>query len=148
MTVLVNGAEKGAVSALVVTALVAALCGCAEDPWVRVQKARAQFEVEISGSVPDAEGGSLLIEALLKKEGREPLDALTLRVEQRNAKGGVLSVDHVTVDVSGIRKWSNRQITLRVPLAGEAAHGLTVSVEMEPKPGVTYPEFEGLTPPE
>ena len=52
------------------------------------------------------------------------------------------------LDVSGIRKWSNRQITLRVPLAGETARGLTVSVEMEPKPGVTYPEFEGLTPPE
>jgi len=149
MTVLMKATGKGMVSAAAVAVLAAALAGCGgQDSWAQVQKARAQFEVEISGSIPDTQGGNLLIEAVLKKNGRAPLETLTLRVDQRNARGGVMSVEHVSIDVSDFRKWESRQISLRVPLAGEAAHGLAMTVETEPQPGVTYPEFEGLSRPE
>jgi len=126
-------------------AVLAPGCG-GKDPYMEVMRARSEFEVTVQGSVPDKEGGHLFVELLVDKKGKTPLDQLTLRIEQTNERGGLLRFTHQTVDVSSFRAYEAKQISLRVPLAGDGVRGVSVSVESQPRKGVTYPELEGLEP--
>jgi hypothetical protein len=128
-------------------ALLAFAPGCGEkDPFLEVMRARSEFEVTVQGSVPDKDGGHLFVELLVDKNGKTPLDQLTLRIEQSNQRGGLLRFTHQTIDVSSFRAYEAKQISLRVPLAGDDVHGVSVSVEGQPRKGVSYPELEGLEP--
>lgn len=133
---------KALLSAMAVLVLVPAAMGCGrKDPVEEIHKARQQFaEVKVLGSVPDPDQNRLLVQLLLSKEGKRPLDTLTLKVVQKNAKGGVLRTDHVPLDVSSWSNYEGREISFQVPLGGDVGQ-LAFEVETELTPGVDYPEF-------
>ncbi len=122
--------------ALLAAAAIATLA-CGGDPVTRVERQRARYSASLGGFVvreyPSTEEQpgkqEILLDVLVRFDGREPLAGITLDVSMADGAGREKAGRTLWVDVSGLERGAGRQVSLVVDdLPYQAGDGFWVEV--------------------
>ncbi len=117
---------------LLLLALLSAGCG-PSDPRERILSERARWTVTpLSWSM--GEDGRITLSVRLLGPVRSKIDRLTVRIEMRDAQGGVVDHEWWTLDLSGIQRGGPKDVLIRLPAREAAVEELTIDPVLAPGP--------------
>ncbi len=117
---------------LLLLALSSASCG-PSDPRERILSERARWTLTpLSWSMSD--DGRITLNARLLGPVRSKIDRLTVRIELRDAEGGVVDHEWWTLDLSGIKRGGPKDVLIRLPAREAAVEALTIDPVLQPGP--------------
>jgi hypothetical protein len=128
--------HRPALGALLAAAALATL-SCGGDPVTRVESQRARYSASLNGFVvreyPSSEGEAgkqeILLDVIVRFDGREPLDGLTLDLSMADGAGREKAHRALWVDVAGLERGAERQVSLVVDdLPYQAGDGFWIEV--------------------
>lgn len=161
------GASIGAVTLL---GLFAFACG-PTDPYLQIEKSRAQYEAQMQGGfyvdervverepVLDSEGmevsiepdveKDVLLDFLVKNGADQPLDGITVEVEHVDSTGELKQAHRIYVDVSSVGKGNVGQFSERlinVDYVDGDAFAVSIRTPVPEAERSAYREFDGVSP--
>jgi len=123
----------------------------AEDLVQERIRTRQDFQVELNSWVDRTDGQGqpyLYLDLQVLKERDNPLDELTVKVEQIGEQEEVLSEDRVTLDVADLTRGLTKSMNAEVRPMAEGVVGLRVFIEPDPprENWDEFPEFDEVRP--
>ena len=114
--------------------LAVSLAGCGpSDPRERILSERARWTVTpLSWSM--GEDGRITLSARVVGPVRSKIDRLTVRIEMRDAQGGVVGHEWRTLDLSGVQRGGPEDVLIRLPASEGSVEQLTIDLVLQPGP--------------
>lgn len=134
--------------ALALAALFAVACGppSAEELVNEILRVRNEFEVRLTSWIVREEGtpnAHLYLDVTVLKNTADPLDYLTVMVEQQDELGNVLSEQRVSFEVASLERGLSQTTGVEVRPAQPGVEGVRLYIEPSP-PREAWDEFREL----